>query len=141
VKNSSFFSAAMLFLSSGKSLFYPVKLVMLQPTTSGVFFRLTHKPIFEIHQMGKSDFLSLYPLSLLNSRSAELIKKYTDCAEAPVFIDVVEKDGKMVPIGYYKKIFADTLETGWGGLVDFERLEKKTALYKETQAAFGYSKK
>jgi thioester reductase-like protein len=76
-----------------------------------------------------------------NTKSMELIKKYTDCDEAPVLLDMVEKEGSLIPKGYYKKIFADTLETGWGGLVDYKKLEKKTALYKETQAAFGYSKK
>jgi thioester reductase-like protein len=76
-----------------------------------------------------------------NSKSTALIRKYTDCSEAPVFINIVEKDGRLVPEGYYKKILADTLETGWGGMVDFKRLEKQTAVYKETQAAFGYSKK
>jgi len=76
-----------------------------------------------------------------NSKSIELIKQYTDCAEAPIFIDMVEKDGEKVPVGYYKKIFADTLNTGWGGLVDFKKLEQKTEVYKSTQAAYGYSKK
>ncbi len=72
-----------------------------------------------------------------NSKSIELIKKYTDCQEAPIFIKILEQNGKQVATGYYKKIFADTLETGWGGMVNFERLEKKTALYKEAQAVVG----
>jgi len=31
---------------------------------------------------------------------------------------------------------ADTLETGWGGLVDFDRLAEKTAPCKAPEAAF-----
>lgn len=62
-----------------------------------------------------------------NSRSMELIQKYSDCQSAPAIQDVRDKDGQLVQKGYFEKVMADTLETGWGGLVDFKRLEKKTA--------------
>ena len=64
-----------------------------------------------------------------NKKSMQLIEKYTSCSEAPTLQDVFDKNGRLVRKGYYRKIMADTLETGWGGLVDFERLEKKTAAY------------
>ncbi len=76
-----------------------------------------------------------------NSKSRELIEKYTDCSAAPSLQDVFNEKGELVKKGYYRKILVDTLETGWGGLVDFERLEEKTATYKAPQAAYGTSRK
>ncbi len=76
-----------------------------------------------------------------NSKSMALIKKYTDCGPAPTFQDIFDKDGRLVQKGYYKKVFADTLETGWGGMVDFKRLEKKTEPLKSPEAAYSASRK
>jgi thioester reductase-like protein len=75
-----------------------------------------------------------------NSKSMELIKKYTDCGAAPPLQDIFDKDGRILQKGYYKKIFADTLETGWGGMVDFKRLGKKTEPYKSPEAAYSASR-
>jgi len=76
-----------------------------------------------------------------NSRSMELIQKYTNCSSAPTMQDIRDKDGQVIQKGYFGKILADTLETGWGGMVDFKRLEKKTAEYKSPQAALISSRK
>lgn len=76
-----------------------------------------------------------------NAKSIKLIEKYTNCAEAPTLQDVYNQNGELVQKGYYLKVLKDTLETGWGGLVDFERLEKKTAAYKTPQAAYSASRK
>jgi hypothetical protein len=56
-----------------------------------------------------------------NARSTELIRKHTGCGEAPKLQDVFDAEGRLVEKGYYETILADTLRTGWGGLVDFER--------------------
>jgi len=56
-----------------------------------------------------------------NSRSLEIIARYTDCSEAPVIQDIRDTEGRLEQKGYFEKIMADTLETGWGGLVDFKR--------------------
>jgi nucleoside-diphosphate-sugar epimerase len=56
-----------------------------------------------------------------NARSTELIRKHTGCGEAPRLQDIFDAEGRLVEKGYYEKILADTLRTGWGGLVDFER--------------------
>jgi hypothetical protein len=60
--------------------------------------------------------------SFENARSTELIRKHTECGEAPRIQDTLGLDGRPIARGYYEKILADTLRTGWGGLVDFERL-------------------
>jgi thioester reductase-like protein len=65
-----------------------------------------------------------------NSRSREIIARYTDCSAAPAIQDIRDEEGRLVEKGYFEKIMADTLETGWGGLVDFKRLEKQTAGFK-----------
>jgi thioester reductase-like protein len=76
-----------------------------------------------------------------NANSMKLIEKYTNCTEAPTLQDVYDENGELLQKGYYLKVLRDTLETGWGGLVDFERLEKKTATYKAPQAAYSASRK
>ena len=76
-----------------------------------------------------------------NAKSMKLIEKYTNCAEAPTLQDVYDENGELVQKGYYLKVLRDTLETGWGGLVNFERLEKKIATYKAPQAAYSASRK
>ena len=76
-----------------------------------------------------------------NAKSMKLIEKYTNCTEAPTLQDVYDENGELLQKGYYLKVLRDTLETGWGGLVDFERLEKKTATYKAPQAAYSASRK
>ncbi len=48
---------------------------------------------------------------------------------------------RLVEKGYYEKVLADTLETGWGGLVDFKRLKKKTAGLKPPREAFSHSRR
>jgi thioester reductase-like protein len=77
-----------------------------------------------------------------NSRSMEVIGKYTNCAAAPTLQDIRDKDGRLIQKGYFEKIMNDTLETGWGGLVDFKRLKKKTAEeFKAPEPALGVVRK
>lgn len=57
-----------------------------------------------------------------NARSTALIRHYTGCGPAPRLQDRVDHDGRVVARGYLEKVLADTLATGWGGLVDFARL-------------------
>jgi len=76
-----------------------------------------------------------------NSKSTALIEKYTDFSTAPTLQDVREKQGNLVKKGYLEKILADTLSTAWGGMVDYARLEKKTAVYKGAKAAYSTSRK
>ncbi len=77
-----------------------------------------------------------------NAKSTALIEKYTDCGPAPAIHEIRDAAGNIIENGYYKKTLADTLETGWGGMVDFERLQKKSrAASKSPQAAFGVSQK
>ena len=77
-----------------------------------------------------------------NSKSKKLIATYTDCSTAPSLQDIYNENGELVKKGYYQKVLKDTLETGWGGLVDFKRLEKKTAApCKAPQAAYSTSRK
>lgn len=57
-----------------------------------------------------------------NERSTELIRRHTGCGPAPRLHDLVDDTGRVVERGYYEKILADTLATGWGGLVDFGRV-------------------
>jgi thioester reductase-like protein len=57
-----------------------------------------------------------------NGRSTDLIRKHTGCGEAPRLQDVFDVDGRLLEKGYCETILADTLRTGWGGLVDFDRL-------------------
>jgi nucleoside-diphosphate-sugar epimerase len=56
-----------------------------------------------------------------NERSTALIRRHTGCGRAPLLQDVVDREGRLAEHGYYEKILADTLATGWGGLVDFAR--------------------
>ena len=76
-----------------------------------------------------------------NTKSNKLIEKYTDCGTAPPMQDIYNEKGELVKKGYYNKIMKDTLETGWGGMVDFERLAQKTTPYKAPQAAYSTSRK
>ena len=62
-----------------------------------------------------------------NERSTALIQRYTDCGPAPRLQDVVDQEGQVVERGYYDKVLADTLATGWGGLVDFARVSRRRA--------------
>ena len=57
-----------------------------------------------------------------NERSTALIRRHTSCGPAPRMQDVVDPEGRVIERGYYEKILADTLATGWGGAVDFARL-------------------
>lgn len=76
-----------------------------------------------------------------NAKSMKIIKQYTNCGEAPTLQDTFDEAGNLVKRGYYKKVLADTLETGWGGLVDFERLALKTAPGKTPETALAASRK
>jgi thioester reductase-like protein len=77
-----------------------------------------------------------------NAKSMALIEKYTDCGPAPALHEIRDAAGNIVEKGYYRKTMAATLETGWGGLVDFERLAKKDqASGKSPAAAYGVSRK
>ncbi len=66
-----------------------------------------------------------------NEKSNAVIEKYTDCGPAPILQDIADGSGNLVAKGYFDKILADTLKTGWGGMIDFERLQKKTTVYEE----------
>lgn len=57
-----------------------------------------------------------------NDRSTELIRRHTACGPAPTLQDLHDGDGRLVARGYYERVMADTLRTGWGGLVDFQRV-------------------
>lgn len=59
-----------------------------------------------------------------NEKSTALIEKYTDCGPAPALHEIRDDAGNIIEKGYFRKILADTLETGWGGMIDFERLKK-----------------
>lgn len=77
-----------------------------------------------------------------NSKSRKLIETYTDCSTAPSLQDIFNENGELIKKGYYPKILKDTIDTGWGGLVDFKRLKKKTAdPRKAPQAAYSASRK
>ncbi len=62
-----------------------------------------------------------------NEKSNALIQKHTDCGPAPALHEIRDQQGNIVETGYYEKILADTLKTGWGGMIDFERLKKSVA--------------
>jgi len=76
-----------------------------------------------------------------NAKSQALIEKYTDCGEAPPMQNIRDENGTLVEKGYYEKVLADTLETGWGGLVDFKRLERKIAACERPRAALSKARK
>jgi nucleoside-diphosphate-sugar epimerase len=57
-----------------------------------------------------------------NARSTALIRRYTGLGPAPRLQDRVDGDGRLLEQGYYARVLADTLATGWGGLVDFSRV-------------------
>ena len=56
-----------------------------------------------------------------NARSIELIRKHIGCGEAPKLQDVFDAEGRRAQKGYYETILADTLRTGWGGVVNSKR--------------------
>lgn len=62
-----------------------------------------------------------------NTKSTKLLEKYTNCPKAPILQNIKDKNGKLVKKGYIDKILADTLETGWGGMVDYDRVAKQVA--------------
>lgn len=68
-----------------------------------------------------------------NTKSLALIEKYTDFSTAPLLQDVVTEDGR-VKKGYFEKLLADTLETGWGGMVEFSRPEPEMETIVRTNA-------
>lgn len=76
-----------------------------------------------------------------NKRSEALIQKYTDCGPAPALHEIRDKNGNLVEKGYYEKIVADTLKTGWGGLVDFNRLKKSARPNTKPLTIFGFLRK
>lgn len=41
--------------------------------------------------------------------------------------NIKDKEGNLVKKGYIDKILADALATGWGGMVDFDRMAKQVA--------------
>jgi len=62
-----------------------------------------------------------------NEKSRKIIEKYTDCPPAPILQNIKDKDGNLLKKGYIDKILADTLETGWGGLVEYSRVAEQVA--------------
>lgn len=78
-----------------------------------------------------------------NEKSSALIEQYTDCGPAPALHEIRDESGNVIEPGYYIKTLADTLETGWGGMVDFERLKKSEGRYKtkDPKKVFGILRK
>ncbi len=74
-----------------------------------------------------------------NTRSLALIEQYTDCSAAPVLQDIVLENGK-IRKGYFEKILADTLRTGFGGMVKIRQAAKEAPAISETQPMFAASK-
>ncbi|RJP94849.1 MAG: hypothetical protein C4518_02480 [Desulfobacteraceae bacterium] len=62
-----------------------------------------------------------------NSKSTQLLEKYTNYPKAPILQNIKDKNGNLVKKGYIDKILADTLETGWGGMVDYARVAAQVA--------------
>jgi hypothetical protein len=62
-----------------------------------------------------------------NSKSTLLLEKYTDCPKAPMLQNIKDKNGNLIKKGYIDKILADALETGWGGMVDYDRVAAQVA--------------
>lgn len=121
-------------------------LVLLQKSAYRALYLVTRKKRFRKLVKGISLLEGYFPYiagykKFENARSLALIEKYTDCTKAPPMQDILDENGNLVEKGYYDKVLADTLDTGWGGLVDFERLERKTAAYKSPQAAYSASRK
>ena len=75
-----------------------------------------------------------------NSKSLALIKQYTDCSAAPVLHDTVTEDGQFQK-GYFEKIMADTLRTGFGGMVKFKQAPKEAPSMTEAQPVLAASKR
>jgi hypothetical protein len=61
----------------------------------------------------------------------EIIRKYTDCSAAPLLQDTKDENGEIIK-GYFDKVLADTLATGWGGKVKFGEKQKKHPGLQET---------
>ncbi len=123
-----------------------LSLVLLQKSAYRSLHFVTRKERFRKLVKGISLLEGYFPYitghkKFKNAKGLELIEKYTDCSKAPAIQDILDENGNIVKKGYYEKVMADTLETGWGGLVDFERLERKTAAYKSPQAAYSASRK
>ena len=121
-------------------------LVLLQKSTYRSLYFITRKKRYRKLIKGISLLEGYFPYitrykKFENAKSQKLIEKYTDCTKAPPLQDILDENGKLVEKGYMDKVLADTLETGWGGMVDYERLEKKTAAYKSPQAAYSTSRK
>jgi thioester reductase-like protein len=76
-----------------------------------------------------------------NEKSTALIEQYTDCGPAPALQEIRDAAGNLVEKGYYKMIMADTLKTGWGGLVNFERLQVSEASQKKPRTLYGTYRK
>ena len=68
-----------------------------------------------------------------NAKSTQLLERYTDCPKAPILQNIKDKNGNLIKKGYIDKILADALETGWGGLVDYDRVAKQVAADKRSR--------
>jgi thioester reductase-like protein len=68
-----------------------------------------------------------------NAKSTQLLERYTDCPKAPILQNIKDKNGNLIKKGYIDKILADALETGWGGLVDYDRVAKQVAAGKRSR--------
>jgi len=68
-----------------------------------------------------------------NEKSRKIIKKYTDCPPAPILQNIKDKNGNLVKKGYIDKILAETLATGWGGMVDYDRVAAQVAKQEKRQ--------
>src|SRR6056297_894472 len=123
-----------------------LSLVLLQKTLYRALYFLTRNKRYRKLVKGISLLEGYFPYitgykKFENAKSLAFIEKYTDCSKAPPLQDIYDEKGNLVEKGYSEKILADTLDTGWGGLVDFERLERKTAAYKSPEAAYSASRK
>ena len=68
-----------------------------------------------------------------NEKSRRIIEKYTDCPPAPILQNIKDKKGNLVKKGYIDKVLADTLATGWGGMVDYDRVAAQVAKQEKRQ--------
>ncbi len=113
---------------------------MLQKTAYRSLYFVTRKERFRKLVKGISLLEGYFPYisgnkKFENAKSLALIEKYTDCSKPPPLQDILDENGNIVEKGYYEKVVANALETGWGGMVDYERLERKIAAYKSSQVA------
>ncbi len=121
-------------------------LILFQKTAYRSLYRATRRKRFRKLLKGIALLEGYFPYitgykQFENEKSLAMIETCAGCGKAPPLQDLRDEKGRLVEKGYYDKVLADTLETGWGGLVDFKRLERKTAGLKSPRAAFSHSRR